>query len=512
MKKIIIAILCLAVVIAVAFFAGKNFRDAPTTEATVSTTQTIETRSQNIYLGYYKNKSFNPYKTNSPTNLQISTLLYDSLFIINDDFSSEPLLAQSIKIEDKQISVKIVDSVTFSNGASLTAYDVVYSFNLAKKSEHYKGRLTNITAAVAGTDTVTFTISSPDVYIQQCLTFPIIQNNTGNAALPVGSGRYVLRSIGGEYILSANPTNTRQETLATPTIGLTAINSDKDEIYRIHTGDISYYCDTMERGTFTKLNAIDVTLPTNNLIYIGYNSKNSLLASADVVSAIELAIDKNTLADTVFDNFCTLTQIPLNPVWYALEGLQLPEHEYNLIEAGNILDDCGILFSQTDKSHRYTTSGVFTLDILVNTESPTKVNCARLLGQALQNLGVKVTYSAYEFEDYIQSLKDGDFDLYIGEVSVSPNMDLSAFFKAGGSASYGISSKTVANAYNDFKTGSIDVNTFIRVFEEEKPFIPLCFRNYITYYSNEISFEGINNIYDPFKNIYSWKTADKTIK
>lgn len=512
MKKIIIAVLCLAAIVAVAFFSGRFSDKEPVTESSASTTQTIEEEMQSIYLGYYKSKSFNPYKTNSMANLHISTLLYDSLFIMNEDFSSEPLLAKSIKVENKQITVKIIDSATFSNGASLTAYDVVYSFNLAKKSDHFKGRLTNITAAVAGTDTVTFTISSPDVYIQQCLTFPIIQNNTGDAALPVGSGRYVLRSIGGEYILSANPTNTRNETLATPVIGLTPITSESDEIYRIHTGNISYYCDTMERGTFTNLNAVDVTLPTNNLIYIGYNSSNSVLASADVISAICLAIDKSTLADTVFDNFCTLTEIPFNPIWYALDGIQLPEHEYNIIEAGNILDDYGILFSQTDNKHRYTTEGVFTLDILVNKESPTKINCAKLLGSALQNLGITVTYSAYEFADYIQALKDGDFDLYIGEVCLSPNMDLSAFFKSGGSASYGISSKTASNAYNDFKTGSIDINTFIRVFEEEKPFIPLCFRNYITYFSNEVSFEGEGNIYEPFKNIYSWKTTDKIIK
>lgn len=512
MKKIIIAIICFAFVLSAAFIAGRLTQNEVTTDTSESTTQTLEEENRSIYLGYYKNKSFNPYKTNSPTNLYISTLLYDSLFVMQDDWSSEPLLAESIKIEDKQISVRVVDGAVFSNGASLTAYDVVYSFNLAKKSDHFKGRLTNIAGAVAGTDTVTFTINSPDVYIQQCLTFPVVQNNTGSAALPIGSGRYVLRSINGEYVLSANPTNTRHENLSTPVIGLTPIDSESDEIYRIHTGDISYFCDTMERGTYTKLNATDVAVPTNNLIYLGYNSADSNLANKDVISAIRLAIDKSTLADTVFDNFCSLTETPFNPHWFALEGLQMPTHEYNLIEAGNILDENGILFSATDKNFRYDADGIFELDILVNKESATKVNCGKFIGRNLQNLGIKVTLTSLEFEDYQQALKDGDFDLYIGEVNISPNMDLSAFFKSGGSASYGISSKTVSSAYSDFKTGSIDVNTFIRVFEEEKPFVPICFRNFIAYYSNEISFEGTANINEPFSNIYSWKTADNKIK
>lgn len=512
MKKIIIAILCLAIVITAAFLAGKYTTTEETTDSSASTTQTIEEEARSIYLGFFKNKSFNPYKTNSPTNLGIATLLYDSLFVMNDDWSSDPLLAESIEIQDKQVTVKIIDGAVFSNGASLTAYDVVYSFNLAKKSEHFKGRLTNFTGATAGSDTVTFSIISPDVYIRQCLTFPIIQNNTGEAALPVGSGRYVLRSVNGAYILSANPTSTRAETLSSPVIGLTPITAEADEIYRIHTGDISYYCDTMERGSYTKLNAVDATVTTNNLIFIGCNRNDENLANTEVITALRMAIDKNTLADNIFDNFCDLTDIPFNPNWYSLEGLQLPSHEYNLIQAGNILDDNGIRFSLQDKTFRYDADGFFELDILVNKESPTKINCAKFIGKSLLNLGVKISYTVLDFNEYQKAIKEGRFDLYIGEVKISPNMDLSAFFGNAGSASYGITSKIIKSAYNDFKIGSIDINTFIRVFEEEKPFIPICFRNYITYYSNEISFEGTANENDPFKNVYTWKTADKTIK
>lgn len=511
MKKIIIAILCLTVAVTAVIITAK-YNTPDSSEETTSAVQITDEEKRNVYLGYYKGKSFNPYKTNSPTNLAITTLLYDSLFIMNNDWSSSMLLATDINNDGKQVTVKITDGAVFSNGASLTAYDVVYSFNLAKKCEHFKGRLTNVAGAVAGTDTVTFTLNKPDVYVQQCLTFPVVQNGTGTAALPVGSGRYVLRSINGEYVLSANPDSTRDETLSTKMIGLVPITSQKDEIYRIQTGDISYYLDTMKSGTFTKLNATSVSLATNNLIYLGYNSKNENLADKEVIRAIRTAIDKSTLSDTVFGNFCTITEIPFNPSWFALEGIQLPTHEYNMINAGNILDENGYNFSATEKNFRYDADGIFELNILVNKENSTKVSCAKLIGKNLQNIGIKVTLTALEFNEYLQALKDGDFDLYIGEVNLSPNMDLSCFFTSGGAASYGITSSMVSNAYNDFKTGSIDINTFIRVFEEEKPFIPLCYRTYIAYYSNEVAFEGSANEYEPFRNIYSWETADITIK
>lgn len=510
MKKIIIAIVCLTIIVTAVFSVIKISKDKEASQPDASTTQTIETQTRSVYLGYFKNKAFNPFKTDSFTNLNISTLLYDSLFIINDDWTSEKLLAKDIQNDGKQVTVKIVDGEVFSNGASLTAYDVVYSFNLAKKSNHFKGRLSNIATAVAGVDTVTFALNSPDVYVQQCLTFPIIQNGTGDAALPVGSGRYVLRSINGEYVLSENPTSTRKESMSIPVIGLTEIDATSDEVYRIQAGHLSYFCDDMDSGVFTKLNASTVSVPTNNLIYIGCNSANTELADKKVIKAITTAIDKSTLADTVFDSFCTLTETPFNPYWAELEGVQLPVHEYNLINAGNILDECGITFSPKDKNFRYDSNGYFELKILVNQESTTKVNCAKFIGKNLQNLGAKVTVSALPFADYQQALKEGNYDLYIGEVKISPNMDLSSFFKSGGAASYGIASNTVASAYNDLKTGSINVSTFISVFEEEKPFIPLCYRTYVAYYSNDITYEGSANVNEPFRNINTWKTETKT--
>ena len=512
MKKIIIAIICLTVAVTAIFAVGKIQIDKTTTEPDASTTQTIEGQSRSVYLGYFKNKAFNPFKTDSFTNLNISTLLYDPLFVINDDWTSEMLLAKEITNDGKQVTVKIVDGEVFSNGASLTAYDVVYSFNLAKKSQHFKGRLSNIATAVAGVDTVTFALNSPDIFVQQCLTFPIIQNGTGDAALPVGSGRYVLRSINGEYVLSENPTSTRKESMSIPVIGLTEISAADDEIYRIQAGHLSYFCDDMDSGVFTKLNASTVSLPTNNLIYLGYNSANTAFSDKNVIKALRTSIDKSTLADTVFDSFCTLTETPFNPGWSILQGLQLPVHEYNLINAGNILDECGISFSEKDKTYRYDGDGYFELRIIVNKESSTKVNCAKFIGTNLKNLGAKVTVSALAFEDYQQALKDGDYDLYIGEVKISPNMDLSAFFKSGGAASYGISSKTVASAYSDLKTGSIDINTFISVFEEEKPFIPICYRTYVAYYSNDITYEGSANVNEPFRNISTWKTESGIIR
>lgn len=516
MKKIIIAILCLATVITALILSGKKMKQPVNTEDTTtvlepSQDEIIEQESGDIHLPYFKNKHFNPFKTNSPANLSISTLLYDSLFVMNNDWSSSMLIAKEFHNDGKEITVKLNDAIVFSNGNSLTAYDVVYSFKLAKASEAYKGRLSNITNAVAGTDYVTFTLKAPDIYAQQCLTFPIVQNGTGNAALPVGSGRYILRNINGQYVLTANTANTRNEVLASKVITLEPITADDDEIYRVQTGVLSYYYNNMDSGTYTKLTASTSPVQTNNLIYIGYNGTNEALKDKNVIKALRLAIDKNTLADTVFDNFCSLTETPFNPDWFALKGVQLPVYDYNLIQAGNMLDESGYKYSSDDKSYRYDSNGYFDVTILVNKESAIKINCAKFIGKSLENLGLSVSYKALEFSEYTEALQNGEYDIYIGEVKISPNMDLDCFFLKNAAASYGITSDTIRTAYADFKAGSIDINTFLGVFEEEIPFIPLCYRTSIAYYSNEVSFEGSVNEYDLFKNISTWKVAKTTI-
>lgn len=501
-------------IIAALILSGKLVRKAPEEQTTTAESQIIEEEQEeeqeaalsNVNLPYLKDNSFNPFKTKSPTNLGISTLLYDSLFIINSDYSSTMLLAKEFHNDGKEITVKLIDGITFSNGDSLTAYDVVYSFKLAKKCSSFKGRLSNFAGATAGSDTVTFTLNRPDVYAQQCLTFPIVQNGTGNASLPIGSGRYILRSINGHYVLAANTKNTRNETLNTKIIGLVPITADNEEIYRIQTGELSYYYNDMDTGAFTKLTAATEPVPTNNLIYLGYKGSDSELKNKQVIKALRLAIDKNTLADTVFDNFCTLTETPFNPNWFALKDLTLPESEYNLIKAGNILDENGYTYSLNDKSYRYDSNGYFEVKILVNKESATKVSCAKFIKQSLENIGIHATVSSVSFDSYIEALENGKYDLYIGEVRISPNMDLSCFFSKNADAAYGITSSTIKSAYSDFKTGNIDINTFIGVFEEEIPFIPICYRTGIAYYSNEISFEGDTNEYEPFKNVNTWQS------
>ena len=55
----------------------------------------------------------------------------------------------------------------------------------------------------------------------------------------------------------------------------------------------------------------------------------------------------------------------------------------------------------------------------------------------LNDLGFNITVKSMEYTEYKNALLQGNFDLYYGEVRLSPNFDLSPFFGATGTLNYG---------------------------------------------------------------------------
>ena len=476
------------------------------------TTEQVTVIERDITVGYYAGKSFNPFKTDSPINLNLSTLFYDSLFVCDSTYTAEPLIAVSSKNNGRKLTVELDNEACFSNGNQITARDVVYSFNLAKKSIFYQNRLSNISSAVADGGSVTFVLSKPDVFAENCLNFPIVKYGTGNNSLPTGSGKYVVRKDDKGYCLIANENSTHGEVMSTKKIRLSAIDASDGELYMLQTGDISYFFEDLSDGEVTKIGANMVQVPLNNLVYLGFNSESDFFKDKNVISAIEYAIDKTTIADVAYNGMCRTASCIFNPDWAELEKVNITEQEYSPVKAGEILDDSGYVYAYDNNAHRSKNFQLLEMTLVVNTENVSKLKCANLIIKNLESVGIKVNALKLTYEEYIKALAEEDFDLYVGEVKLSPNMNLSCFFTEGADASAGIDTQsTVAKASSDLAAGNVDVNTFVQVFNENKPFLPICYRDGMAYFSREITFEGTVSEYEPFKNIYSWELGENQI-
>jgi peptide/nickel transport system substrate-binding protein len=510
MKKLICIFACLAVLVGVFSACRNKAPDETTTSETVfeQTTQK-PVPERKVTLGYYKGKSLNPYKTESPTNRNLLTLVYDSLFLPADGYTVEPLIGLSFTNNEKMLTVTLDPDALFCDGSPIDPSDIVYSFNLAKESANYKERLRNFTTAAAGVGSVTFTLKSADIYAENCLTFPIVKYGTGDNSIPTGSGRYTLSKKSGNYYLTANEFSTRQEEMATKRISLVPITSDAGELYMLQTGDLTYFFDDLSDGEYTKIRANTTRVSMNNMIYLGINSQTTELKNKKVRDAICYAINKASLADSAYSGIATISDIPFNPTWEVVGNINTTLYEQNVIKAGELLDEAGYVFAYANNQYRSKNFEYIELSLLVNNENQPKDKIADMIAKSLKEIGVKVTVNSVPYEEYLSALQKGDYDLYVGEVKLSPNMSLTSFFSENGAVNYGIDiDGAVAKAYADFSGGKIDISTFMQVFSLEKPFIPLLFRDGMAYYSRELTYEDSVNEYELFANIYSWSVIN----
>ncbi len=506
MKKYICLAVALLLCLSLFGCSSRTQQAEETTEPTATEETTQPVSEKNITLGYYEEKSLNPLITDSPTNRNITTLVYDPLYILDKSYSPVAVIAESSERSENTLTVKIRSGLQFSSGVTLTSYDVVYSFNEAKQSSYYGSRLQNISHATPLSDSVVFTLTEADTYCESVLTFPIVQSGTGENDFPIGSGRYIVQQSSEGIVLKANENNSRGEVLSCEKVRLTPVSSQESELYLLQSGDLSYFFDNLDDGEYTKIGANTIQTSLNNMVFIGLNSASPILSDEYVKNAVTSAINPKAISDSVFSGMCRYAVMPFNPDWYALNTLSFEPESASTARAQEFLEQGNYVYAYDNNAYRSKDFEYLVLRLIVNKESSERVHCAEYIHNTLEAIGIDVELSSLSYDEYVAALEKGEYDLYLGEVRLSGNMDLSCFFSENGSLSYGIdTASTVVASYKDFKAGTTDISTFAQVFDLAKPFIPICFKDGMAYFSREFSFEGDITEYEPFLNAYSWK-------
>jgi peptide/nickel transport system substrate-binding protein len=94
--------------------------------------------------------SLDPHEQLSGATLQMSHLLFDPLIRFRQDFSLEPRLAKSFeKIDERTTRFHLREGVKFQSGRTLSAADVVWTFNRLKQSPDFKALFEPFTEARA---------------------------------------------------------------------------------------------------------------------------------------------------------------------------------------------------------------------------------------------------------------------------------------------------------------------------------------------------------------------------
>ncbi len=459
---------------------------------------------ETVYRFYYDSAdSFHPFYAQTQTHYNLFPLVYDGLIKVSPDYTIEYKIAKSVRVKGLSCTVRLADAV-FSDGSPVTAEDVVYSFELAKaQGSLYAAALADAEECVADADKVVITLSEENRFFAYNLDFPIIKKETGEDAMPIGCGRYVLQKNGNAYRMVQNQYYDVGDIL--PDIELTVLKSNDSMLYAVKTDSITAYLENSGEGSVATIGTWTASTSLNHLVFLGVNPQNDILSQVNVRKAILLAIDRNAVLTQSYGSQGVIATAPVNPQLTDTMSYDFStESIYDVEQAKALLEQAG--YTVSDSSVREDKRGnALAVTILVNKNNSTRYSAAYLIGSMLQAVGFSVEIERVSFDEYAERIETGDYDLYLGETAQTLDCALDIFIS--GSASYGIGADSplsfAAAAVSFFKSEKGEQAFFDALFEEV-PLIPLFYRNGLMIYSKSIENKVVTAPHDIFYNIEEW--------
>lgn len=393
---------------------------------------------QDMSLPYFPDRGLNPYETGDYINQNVFDLIYQSLFVVDADYNVYPILCSSYTISrDMKTYIFYLEEATFPDGDVLTAADVAASLKAAMKSDVYKGRFGYVKSVETTEDGgVKVTLETPYEDFTILLDVPIVKQSQTDAERPLGTGPYLYETNGerlrlrrrmdwwcaaalpvtAEYIALVEGENAAQLRDEFEFSGLGLVTADPGS-----SGYVDFHSDyelwDSENGIF---------------LYLGCNSQSEVLSDRRIRAALTYAIDRDKIVADHYRGFAYAAVLPASPKSAYYDAALAQKYGYAPEK-----------LTQAVTQANATGSAV---TLLVNTDDSVRLRIARNIAQALSQCGLKVTTSELNGNDYREALEKGEFDLYLGQTRLSANMDLSAFFAADGTLSYGGMSNTAMYA------------------------------------------------------------------
>lgn len=422
-------------------------------------------------LAVYPSYSLHPVLTENRANLTLASLLYEPLFQLDETFQAVPVLCRSYAASEDKLTwtFTLRDNVTFSDGTPLTGEAVASALNTARQpGSRYAQRLRDVTAVTAGENDLTITLSRPNGDLPALLDIPIA-NGTGDR--PAGTGPYVLSGEGDALSLTARTGWWQDKSLPAREIPLKSVERGDDLISAFASGDIGLVdVDLMGTHSLGYSGSYETwDYATTDLLYLGFNTQKGLCQHPEVRQALARAVDRDPIVQVDYARHAVSAALPVHPDSPLYDRALAQSLSYAPEETVSLLEDLRLPGR--------------TLALVVNSENTAKAAAAQRVAYQLEAAGMKVTLNKLAFEDYTAALAAGNFDLYLGEVVLTADFDLSPLLSSAGALNYGgwrdsqgdaLLSAMQSASGDQRKTAAQALFTYL---EEQAPMVPICFKN-----------------------------------
>lgn len=430
MKKLIAVCLMLALLCGCNVDTIEPVQTAPT-ETTQMTEEPVAVKERGDFgMTYLPAYGLNPLSCSATINRAMFSLLYESLFVVSNQFRAEPVLCDSFRVSDDSMTYtfSLVQGVRFTDGSALNAQDVKASIEAAKKSPFYAARLKDISAVTVEADgTLAVSLETPYENFCLMLDVPILKAETVDAQYPIGTGPYV--KSGENLIRNSSWWQVQSAAIDDEKIPLSPSQTTNEirDSFEFGTSDL-VYCDPNSPAAVGYRCDYEVwEAPTTLMHYIGFNLGSGYFKDKTIRAAVTYAIDRNDISNVVYGGFAQASALPCSPSSDLYDTALAQEYDHAPTRFTAAVNNSGILTRSDYQNH----VGYF----LVCSEDPKRVSAAEYIAEVLNKAGLNIVVTAKERAEYEKALQEGNFDMYYGEVRLTANFDLSEFF--GGSLSFG---------------------------------------------------------------------------
>lgn len=477
-------------------------------------------------VNYDPDGSMNPIRADSSVNMQFWSLMYDSVFTVDENFEVSSEVVTEVKSDDYIWWVFNIDTtIPFTDGSTMTAADIVYSIQRAQQTAYYGQRLSIIYGISAmSEDCFAITTKYANSQFPALLNIPIIKKDTYFDDVPVGSGPYRLSSGGDRLDLFVSNRHAKEMPVRTVYLRDCTDISDKIRDFEDATLDVVTNDPTGMYNLGYGSNNETRYYDTSNMHYIGFNMDSMYFSGYPARRAVNYVVDREYIVSEYLDDCGVVSTLPVHPKSglyneeYAAGFRYAPENASTLFETAGVSD-----YDHDGALEMLVTGIVVELKIkfIVNNDSTAKVMAARRICDELNAIGITTVLRELSWADYIEALETGDYDMYYGEIRLSPDWNLSELFrvreKRDGDGSefsgmnYGnVRDPAYTNLYDAYLAAGDD-STRLQAFDELCRYIgdtgvilPVCFERREILTHRGVVTGASPTQYDIFHRFYDW--------
>lgn len=449
----------------------------------------------NLRIGISNFDNINPISTKNRDIINISTILYEPLLSLTEDYQIKMALAKECsKIDGKSYVVKLKDDIKWDDGTPITANDVKFTIEKMKEGKSvYSSNASNIQSVeVIDEKTIRINLAKEEPFFEYNLVFPIMPSKqlseendffTSRIA-PMSSGMYKVKSATGEsmeLVKNNNWYNPNNEKLLIDSITIKFYGTMGDVYNSFKIGNIDMIC-TSNVNISDYIGTIGFTSKDykgRELDFLSLNCASTILAYKEVRQAINYAIDKNKIVSSVYGNEYYVSSFPIDygNYLYTKES----KSSYDKKKAEEVLKNAGWTYQYgkwTKQDGNYTR----TLQISLMVESPNKnrVKVAKLIEEQLESIGIIVDRYEISSDSYNNYLKNKNYDMLITGIYNGYSPDLSYFLGDENVCNYKNDEiRQILNEIKDITDNNLlreKYNRLIEIYEDEVPCVCL-YRN-----------------------------------